>query len=341
MGGARIAEVAVEVRAPARLHLGFLDPSGGIGRRFLGLGLAIDRPITLIRAHPAARSRIEGPEAERVRLLLERLSPLFGHPPIELRIERAIPPHAGFGSGTQLALAVGRALAAIMARPFQAAEVARLTLRGRRSGLGIAAFARGGFLLDGGRGEDGAPPPLLARLPFPAGWRVLLLREPARAGLSGEAEERAFRGLPPFPERLAERLSRLALSCVLPGVAVGDLALFGRGLREIQDRLGDWYAPFQGGCRWSSPAVAAALDHLRTLGIRASGQSSWGPTGFAVVRAEDAAALRTELRRHFPGLLVEIARGRNRGARVRIAAVRKHHALAAAEADADMAGRKA
>jgi beta-RFAP synthase len=326
----------VEVRAPARLHLGFLDPSGGIGRRFLGLGLAIDRPATLVRAHPAARTRIEGPEAERVALLLERLRPLFGDRPVEIRILEAIPAHAGFGSGTQLALAVGRVLAALARRPFRADDVARLALRGRRSGLGIAAFARGGFLLDGGRGTDGGPPPLLARLPFPSGWRVLLLRDPGREGLSGEAEERAFRELPPFPERLAERLSRLALCCVLPGVAVGDLALFGRGLGEIQDRLGDWYAPFQGGSRWSSALVAAALDHLRTLGIAASGQSSWGPTGFAVVRREDAAALRAEVARRFPGLCVEIARGRNRGVRPRSGTVAARCALARACADADM-----
>lgn len=327
----------MEVRAAARLHLGFLDPTGGVGRRFLGMGLAVDRPATVIRARAAAGTHVRGPEAERVARILERLRPLFGAFPVQIEVLRAIPAHAGFGSGTQLALAVGRALAALTGRPFDPAEVARLALRGRRSGLGIAAFTRGGFLLDAGKGDEDRPPPLLARLPFPRSWRVLLLRDPAREGLSGEAEERAFRELPPFPDGLAARLARLAVSCVLPGVALGDLALFGRGLSEIQDRLGDWYAPFQGGSRWSSPLVGAAIEHLRACGVAASGQSSWGPTGFAVVPAEGAAPLRAALLRRFPGLRVDVARGRAGGARVRFLPAGATPLVAAAPADAEMA----
>ena len=34
--------------APARLHLGFLDVDGTLGRRFGSLGLAIDEPATEI-----------------------------------------------------------------------------------------------------------------------------------------------------------------------------------------------------------------------------------------------------------------------------------------------------
>ncbi|GBD41274.1 hypothetical protein HRbin39_00653 [bacterium HR39] len=325
----------VEVRAAARLHLGFLDPAGDLGRRFLGLGLAVDRPRTVLRARRATRTAVRGPEADRTARILGRLRPLFGTFPVEIEVLRAIPPHAGFGSGTQLTLAVGRALAALAKRPFDAQEVARLALRGRRSGLGIAAFERGGFLLDAGKGDDDRPPPLLARLRFPADWRVLLLRDPAREGLSGEAEDQAFRELPPFPGDLAARLARLALSCVLSGVALADLALFGRGIREIQDRLGDWYAPFQGGRRWASPLVGAALDHLRAGGVPASGQSSWGPTGFAVVPASAARSLRAELRRRFPGLQVDIARGRAGGARLRVLDGRTA-ALATAHTDAEM-----
>ena len=33
---------AVSVNAPGRLHLGFLDPSGTLGRRFGSLGLMIE-----------------------------------------------------------------------------------------------------------------------------------------------------------------------------------------------------------------------------------------------------------------------------------------------------------
>ena len=37
---------AVRVIAPARLHLGFLDLNGSLGRLFGSIGLAIDRPRT-------------------------------------------------------------------------------------------------------------------------------------------------------------------------------------------------------------------------------------------------------------------------------------------------------
>ena len=36
------ARAGVNVRAPGRLHLGFLDPSGTLGRRFGSIGLVID-----------------------------------------------------------------------------------------------------------------------------------------------------------------------------------------------------------------------------------------------------------------------------------------------------------
>ncbi len=45
---------SVTVAAAARLHLGFLDMNGGLGRRFGGLGLAIDRPATRLTIRRAA-----------------------------------------------------------------------------------------------------------------------------------------------------------------------------------------------------------------------------------------------------------------------------------------------
>src|SRR6202035_3311578 len=53
----------VVVFAPARLHLGFLDLNGGLGRRFGGLGLAIDRPATRLTLRRAAAPAVEGVEA--------------------------------------------------------------------------------------------------------------------------------------------------------------------------------------------------------------------------------------------------------------------------------------
>ncbi len=56
------ADGAVRVEAPARLHFGFLDLHGGLGRRFGSIGLAIDAPSLALSARRAARPSVEGPK---------------------------------------------------------------------------------------------------------------------------------------------------------------------------------------------------------------------------------------------------------------------------------------
>jgi beta-RFAP synthase len=156
-----------------------------------------------------------------------------------------------------------------------------LTGRGARSGIGIGTFEQGGLLVDGGRGGDTLVPPLLVRLPFPEDWRLLLIFDRDRAGISGDHERSAFAELPEFPAGRAARLCRLVLMQLLPALTERDLHGFGSALGELQRTVGEHFASAQGG-RYSSPAVAAALDWLQQQGVVGTGQSSWGPTGFAL-----------------------------------------------------------
>jgi beta-ribofuranosylaminobenzene 5'-phosphate synthase len=99
------------VSAPARLHLGFLDLNGGLGRRYGSIGLALDQPSTDVIVARAQTTSVAGAERERVLALVERTTAalaLKGRYRVE--VTRAIPAHAGLGSGTQLALAIGLAL---------------------------------------------------------------------------------------------------------------------------------------------------------------------------------------------------------------------------------------
>src|SRR5208337_1564127 len=95
---------SVMVTAAARLHLGFLDMNGGLGRRFGGLGLSISGPRTRLTLKRTGKTVVEGAEAARAQRLLQKaqadLTPLSAH---HLTIHEAIPAHAGLGSGTQLA----------------------------------------------------------------------------------------------------------------------------------------------------------------------------------------------------------------------------------------------
>ena len=312
--GSGMSVTSVRVRAPARLHFGFLDLHGGLGRRFGSIGLAVDAPAVEITATRQDHLVVAGSEAERVRGYARAAAQHLGIPEAAaLRVEAAIPPHAGFGSGTQLALAVAAALARLAGRPFAPADFADALDRGNRSGVGLAAFTEGGLIVDGGRDAGGGPPPVIARLPYPEAWRVVLILDEGMTGVHGSREVEAFRDLPRFPADQAAEICRTVLMQVMPAAIVADARAFGAGITTIQRRIGDHFAPHQGG-RYASPAVAEALAAIAARGIAGYGQSSWGPTGFALVPSEaEARALVAELDRPGP-LRFLIARGRNTGA---------------------------
>lgn len=307
----------VEVTATARLHMGFLDLNGTLGRRFGSIGLALDRPCTRISLRRTGTDLVDGAERSRAKkyldLIVQRLDAQKGH---ELRTAKAIPAHAGLGSGTQLALAVAAAVRRLHGLPADPRADAALLGRGSRSGIGIGLFAQGGLVVDGGVGEMVLPPPLLVRLAVPEDWRILLVLEPSGEGLSGRRETAAFGALPPMTEADAGRLCRLVLMQALPAAAEDNLAGFGAAIEEIQALVGDYFAPAQGG-RLSSPRVAAALSAMRELGAVGIGQSSWGPTGFAFVRGDAAAErVRRIMTPIATGLDIAICRALNRGAAI-------------------------
>ena len=310
----------VLITAHARLHLGFLDLEGGLGRRFGGLGLGLEGPVTRLSLARGDGLEVGGPEAARARAYLAALCEAHGRKPaFRLRIEEAIPAHAGLGSGTQLALAVGRAFALMEGLALPSDAIAGLLSRGARSGIGIGTFDHGGLVLDGGRGPETAVPPMLARLAFPEAWRVLLIFDTQSEGVHGAAEKQAFQTLPPVPAATAAHLCRLALMQALPAVAEADLAAFSAAIAEIQGVMGAHFAPAQGGSPYTSPRVAAVLAALEKRGVRGIGQSSWGPTGFAFLASEaEARDVMGALRREgLAGTLsLAIGKARNQGAEI-------------------------
>jgi beta-ribofuranosylaminobenzene 5'-phosphate synthase len=327
LNGASVVPIptSVTVTAPARLHLGFLDLNGGLGRRFGGIGLAIDGLQTRITITNASQPRITGAERERAEgylLAMQRLLDLPGA--FHLHVDEVIPAHAGLGSGTQLALAVAAGVRRLHDLPLDVENDAIRLGRGARSGVGIGLFHRGGLVVDAGRGSETHVAPVVSHMPFPARWRVVLLLDPARKGIHGADESAAFAGLPPFPDHVAAHLCRLVLMQTLPALAECDLVSFGSAIKELQAHIGDYFAPRQGGRRFSSPAVAAGLDLLHRAGAHGVGQSSWGPTGFAFAASSDEAHRLVMIARDHPscrGLDIRICAGLNRGADIKTHAV--------------------
>ncbi|MCB1858545.1 MAG: GHMP kinase [Gammaproteobacteria bacterium] len=310
--------IHVCVEAPARLHLGFLDMHGGLGRLYGSIGLTIDSLATRLRARRASDFVARGPGADRALEYARAFAEARELPGgVDIRIEQAIPDHVGLGSGTQLSLAVGTALERLYGSESSSRAIAHLLHRGARSGIGIGAFEAGGFIIDAGRGDVGEVPPVAVRFAFPTQWRVLLLLDSRGKGLHGNQELAAFAQLTKFSEASAGYLCRLVMMKVLPGLVERRLELVAEAIGEIQRVMGDHFAPVQGG-RFTSPAVSQALAWITSQGYSGVGQSSWGPTGFVLLPDESSAiALERGLKQRFgelsPLKYLRVA-ARNRGA---------------------------
>jgi beta-RFAP synthase len=284
------AEQAVFVEAPARLHFGVLDLRGSLGRWFGGIGAAASDPTLLVSACHADTLRAEGEDAERAMQFARRF---LDHHRIgggaHVRVHRALPPHAGLGSGTQLALAVARALAELHQQPVDPPSLARAVGRARRSAIGTWTFATGGLVVEGGRHRDRDEcGPLLARLSFPSTWRCIVAVPDSLPGISGTSEEEAFARLPQPAQRDVERVAHLVLMALLPAVADADLAGFGAALTEIQEITGRWFAAVQGSTFAPGPSETL-VRRMKEWGASGVGQSSWGPAVYGIVDGDEAA----------------------------------------------------
>lgn len=338
----------IEVSTPARLHLGFLDLGASLGRRFGSIGLAVDSHQTILRISGAEKLTVSGIDdkavIDRITALAERfinhcqsqltLSTALPH----LMIRQLIPEHAGLGSGTQLALTIGRALAEFYQLPLSTAEIAAIMGRGQRSGIGISTFDHGGFVVDGGLAENSVLPPMLVNMPFPADWRILLIFDRQYQGVHGEAERQAFRQLPDFPQAHSQAICQLTLMQLLPALAETNIAAFGSAVTDIQALIGEHFAPIQGGI-FTSPRVAQLLQQARESGHQGIAQSSWGPTGCVFVDSEQRAQhLQQQLQDYcaqhnaLDGIVIQISEAAHHGAQIRqlkapntISQLRSHH----------------
>jgi beta-ribofuranosylaminobenzene 5'-phosphate synthase len=317
----------VKVISTSRLHMGFFDLHGGLGRRFGGIGLSLSAPNQVLTASLSESLQITGASSSRALIIVQQLFARFNlQGSLNLNITQAIPEHAGLGSGTQLALAIGAAINLLYKLNLTTTQIAELTGRGGRSGIGIAAFDYGGLLIDGGRASNTAAtlssaikiPPMLARYDFPEDWRILLILDESQSGIHGEEEREAFNHLPTFPENLAAHLCRHVLMQAMPAMVERDLNAFGVAIQALQSHVGDYFSPAQGG-RYASPHVARVLKHLADLGVACYGQSSWGPSGFAVFEsATKAEECLQKLKLTFKdsSLTWMICSGRNHGAEI-------------------------
>jgi beta-RFAP synthase len=282
---------SIEVSTSGRLHMGFFDLHGGLGRKFGSIGLSLAEPNLVLSAKPSkllnvtCADSVPATVVSRVSAIAQQVLGVMNvSGAVEINISESLPEHSGLGSGTQMALATGAVINYLYQLNLNTMQLATLTGRGMRSGVGVSAFDYGGLLIDGGRAlsaTHATPPPMLARYDFPEEWAILLIFDTSEPGVHGEQEKIAFNELPAFSESLAAHLCRHVLMQAMPALVERDLIAFGRSIQVLQQHVGDYFLPVQGG-RYASKLVSAVLERLEAIGVPCFGQSSWGPTGFAI-----------------------------------------------------------
>jgi beta-RFAP synthase len=284
------------VEAPSRLHFGLLhvpaneQPEIVHGlpvRQFGGIGLMIDKPRIILTAQRGDCWQAAGPSAQRALAFAQRFMatiPPEMQRPFQMVIEECPAEHTGLGVGTALGLAVAKALATELDLPsWSVQELARRVGRGERSAIGIHGFDQGGFIVEGGKLPGEQISPLIGRYPFPEHWQILLVQPNVEARWHGAKERKAFTHLHHSP---TAELCRLVLTGILPGLQTKDLQVFGESLHEYNAKAGEAFRGIQGG-NYAHSVIAEIIAELRAMGVSGVGQSSWGPTIFAVVEGKD------------------------------------------------------
>ena len=291
-----MGERVIRVTAGSRLHFGMLSFGQPGRRQFGGAGAMISAPALHLSINESDRFRVTGPLADRVEPFVSHLSQRAAwwrdQPRFHIAIEAAPPRHAGLGSGTQLGMALAHGLAAwFQAAPQTPEALAACVGRGKRSAVGIHGACLGGLIVESGKLSDDEISPLVSRIALPDEWRFVLIIPHVVVGLSGEAEQRAFDRLPPVPLETTAALCRELVCDLVPAAARGDFDRSSEAIYRFGQLAGQCFAAQQGGV-YASPAIERLAERCRALGVQGVGQSSWGPTVYALCRQQsDAEAL--------------------------------------------------
>jgi beta-RFAP synthase len=315
------------LKTPSRLHLGLLDLNGSLNRIFGSIGVTIQKPGVVLEISEAEELLIQGDPTGRVEVLVKRFLHHYNlKEPVKVHLKERIPEHVGLGSGTQLSLAVAFGLAKFFQKDIPIQELARVMLRGYRSGIGIAAFTQGGFLVDGGHPltpslpqRDVSPPPILFRHPFPENWIFLVVIPQVKKGLSGEKEQQAFERLLPVSSDQVGEVCRILVMQMLPALIEENLKVFGEALTQIQKLVGGYFETIQGGL-FADKICEQLIEYMLSCGAAGAGQSSWGPAVYGLVegnqQAQELSCKVEEFLRGKVKATLFLTHGQNTGAKV-------------------------
>lgn len=319
----RIQINMIKVVSPSRLHLTLIDLNAELGRVDGGAGITLESPGLEISATEADTIEVIGDPllAGKMRKAAQALLPAGKG--IKLQIDDSLPDHVGLGSGTQAALSAAAAVNRIYRLGKSVRELAVAVGRGGTSGIGVAAFEKGGFILDGGHkfrdkgafspsAASHAPPgPVLFRRDFPD-WPIVLAI-PNSKGAHDAVEVDLFKKFCPIPLAEVQEICHVILMQMLPALVEEDLESFGRAINHVQT-VGFKRREVE----LQSQPVLDIMKYMRDNGASGSGISSFGPVVYGIVGSpEEGKRLQQEVQRMLNESLggkVLLTKARNRGA---------------------------
>ena len=306
----------IQIISPARLHFGFLEINSNQGDNLLGgIGLSIDKFHTKISMKRNAKIKVKGKNLNKASLFLNTFCrKLKLRPNFFLNIKKTSPQHIGLGSGTQLALSIGKAISDLNNLNLNIEKIGKILNRNYRSNVGLINFKYGGFLIDLKIKNKFFTN--IDKVFFPEDWKIILIKD-SKQGLHGKNEIDAFKKTKNFPKINNVRLTDLVLLKIYPSLIENNFNEFSKAITKLQNIMGNYFNVLQGGV-FSSQAVSSVLSFLEKENITGYGQTSWGPSGFAFFpNIKKAEQMKTKLKNRFSScnnLEFIICSGKNSGA---------------------------
>lgn len=265
--------------------MGLIDLNGKIGRIDGGVGLSICEPGIEVVTEISDGLSVEGPMSDVAKEYGRTVIDHFEAEPCYIKIKSGISRHIGLGSGTQLALAIGKAITEENGINISTRKLSNIVGRGGTSGIGTAAFEHGGFILDGGHSKqekekflpssasDAPPPPIISRMEFP-NWNIKVF-VPEGNRTHGHEEKSLFLEEAPISINEVRKVSHIILMKLLPAIKESKFKQFRQAINSLQSE-GWKRKEIQ-----KQPRSKEIIDELSKDGV-AAGLSSWGPAVFAI-----------------------------------------------------------
>lgn len=293
----------MRIQTGRRLHFGLFTPIPvpELNLVFGGLGAMVSAPGVIVCGNRSNHWQVEGCEVKRTSELVERIQEQAPQlQPVAIQVEYVAPAHQGWGTGTQLALAITDLVHCLNEISIISDAAARYTSRGQRSGIGVQGYRKQGLFFDHGkRLNETASISHVDQIPLPANWRLVLVEPTEGEGLHSINERRAFGRITEVPLDTVRQLQTLAHQMVILLKQNPDFATFAKLITSYNALAGELFLDVQGG-RYSSPLHAERILHMQNMGAMGAGQSSWGPGLFAFF--PDVAEAESFIRRcHLPG----------------------------------------